>query len=177
MIRALFKSENGEKPVEVRLERMIDERAGAYWLTAGDASLEIEVQSAGEAGGGVMRAGGRVHRYFAARRDGKVFVWLDGRTHVLEIVERTVQRAGAGGAEVSRRGGSGAITAPMPGTVLKILAESGAAIEAHEPLVVMESMKMEMTLSAPRSGRVKEVLCRAGELVEMGRVLMKLEEA
>lgn len=173
MIRAIYKAAGREEPVEVRLERRAEGREGAYLLTVGGHTAEIEVL--GEAGGqGVIRAGGRVHRYHAARRDGTVFVWLDGRTYVLEAVDRTVRRAG-GAAAAGPAGG--AITAPMPGTVLKILAGPGDTIEAHQALVVMESMKMEMTLSAPRAGRVKEVRCRAGELVEMGRVLVTLDEA
>ncbi|KAB2945072.1 MAG: acetyl-CoA carboxylase biotin carboxyl carrier protein subunit, partial [Phycisphaerae bacterium] len=46
------------------------------------------------------------------------------------------------------------VKAPMPGTILKILVKPGDVVTAHQPLVVMESMKMEMTLSASGAGRV-----------------------
>jgi 3-methylcrotonyl-CoA carboxylase alpha subunit len=68
------------------------------------------------------------------------------------------------------------LTAPMPGTVLKVLVAPGQRFEAHAPLVVMESMKMEMTLSAPHAGRVGMIECRPGQLVAMGAVLMRFNE-
>ncbi len=64
----------------------------------------------------------------------------------------------------------------MPGTILKVFVSVGQRFEAHAPLVVMESMKMEMTLSAPHPGKVKEVACRPGQLVAMGAVLMRFDE-
>ena len=178
MIRASFKVAGEASLVEVLLERAADARDGAYVLAIGDERAEIEVLpdetgSGSGGGGGLIRTGSRVHRYAAIRRGDVVHVWLDGRTYALEAVERGARRAGGMAGPAA---GGGAITAPMPGTVLKILAAPGQAIEAHQALVVMESMKMEMTLSAPGAGRVSSVQCGEGELVEMGRVLMTLEE-
>jgi biotin carboxyl carrier protein len=52
----------------------------------------------------------------------------------------------------------------------------GDTFAAHDPLVVLESMKMEMTLSAPAPGQVTAVRCAPGDLVEMGATLLQLTE-
>lgn len=67
--------------------------------------------------------------------------------------------------------------APMPGTVLQCSLAEGQAVEKGQPLVVMESMKMELTVSAPSAGLVKAVHCQAGQLVDRGAVLIELESA
>lgn len=74
-------------------------------------------------------------------------------------------------------GGSGIvqIAAPMPGRVLRVHATMGEEVAARQPLVVVEAMKMENELSAPRAGRVRAVLVGEGQSVEAGRVLVEME--
>ena len=68
------------------------------------------------------------------------------------------------------------VTAPMPGTAIRVLVEVGQAVEARETLVVLEAMKMEMPLPAPRAGVVRAVHISEGETVGRGEVLVELEE-
>jgi biotin carboxyl carrier protein len=56
-----------------------------------------------------------------------------------------------------------------------VLAEPGATVSAHAPLVVIESMKMELTVTAPADGNVAEVLCEPGGRVDRGAVLLRME--
>ncbi|HWL92986.1 MAG TPA: acetyl-CoA carboxylase biotin carboxyl carrier protein subunit [Phycisphaerae bacterium] len=98
---------------------------------------------------------------------------MDGRIHSFELVDRSAQRSGAASAQGNLAGDT--VIAPMPGTILKIHVAAGDDISTHAPLIVMESMKMEMTLAAPRDGRVRAVSCEAGQLVEMGKLLLTLE--
>lgn len=67
------------------------------------------------------------------------------------------------------------ITAPMPGRVVRVLAQPGDEVELRQPLIVIEAMKMENELRAPKSGRVKEVAVEAGASVEAGRLLIVIE--
>jgi propionyl-CoA carboxylase alpha chain len=67
------------------------------------------------------------------------------------------------------RGGS--LLAPMPGVIVRVLAEAGAAVAAGQPLVVLEAMKMEHTVTAPSDGVLAEVRTTAGQQVEAGQVL------
>jgi acetyl/propionyl-CoA carboxylase alpha subunit len=69
-----------------------------------------------------------------------------------------------------------AITAPMPGTVIKVLVEPGTHVTARQPLVVLEAMKMETPLVAPYEGTVKAVHVSEGERVAGGALLVELEE-
>ena len=76
--------------------------------------------------------------------------------------------AGAGGSE-------GAVRSPMPGKVVKVLVAAGAKVTRGQGVVVVEAMKMENELSAPRDGVVKEVSVTEGQPVEGGALLLTLE--
>jgi biotin carboxyl carrier protein len=82
-----------------------------------------------------------------------------------------------------RRGASAAgpaagplrIVAPMPGKVVRVPVRPGDRVDARQPVVVIEAMKMENALSAGRIGIVREVLVQEGMSVEAGRPLVVLE--
>src|SRR5690606_30755301 len=95
----------------------------------------------------------------------------DGRVYRLHARGGVARRAG----QAAAAGMLADLTAPMPGTIIALKVGAGERFEAHHPLVTMESMKMELTLSAPAAGRVKEVCCSVGQLVEMNAVLLRLE--
>ncbi len=67
------------------------------------------------------------------------------------------------------------LTAPMPGTVLKVLVAPGDAVRAGATLLVLEAMKMEWPLRAPRDGVVTRLACREGDLVQPDMPLVELE--
>ena len=71
--------------------------------------------------------------------------------------------------------GGDAIAAPMPGLVKRMRAEAGQAVEKGQPLAILEAMKMEHTLTAPRDGVVAEVLASEGSQVSDGDLLLTLE--
>jgi 3-methylcrotonyl-CoA carboxylase alpha subunit len=163
----------GGEPVVVELQRAGDASAPTFIAVVGSERAEVEIHSVGE-GAGWMRTHGKVRPFYTHRLANAVQVWLDGRTYDLEIVENTPRRAGRSAAA---SGAMEDLKAPMPGTILNVNVTEGDTFNAHAPLIVMESMKMEMTLSAPAKGRVKEVMCRVGQLVELGTLLAKLEAA
>ena len=70
---------------------------------------------------------------------------------------------------------AGSLLAPMPGLVLRVLAEPGMAVTAGQPLLVLEAMKMEQTVSAPADGVLAELHAKAGDQVSTGQVLAVLE--
>jgi acetyl/propionyl-CoA carboxylase alpha subunit len=69
-----------------------------------------------------------------------------------------------------------AVTAPMPGTVIKVLTEPGAQVAARQPLVVLEAMKMETPLVSPYDATVRAVHVAEGDRVAGGAVLVELDE-
>ncbi|MCH1867957.1 biotin carboxylase N-terminal domain-containing protein [Nocardioides sp. CFH 31398] len=66
---------------------------------------------------------------------------------------------------------AGSLTAPMPGTVVRLVAEQGASVSAGETILVLEAMKMQHTVTAPADGVVTEVAVAAGQQVAAGEVL------
>lgn len=70
----------------------------------------------------------------------------------------------------------GGLTAPMNGSIVRVLVEAGQQVEAGAALVVLEAMKMEHSIRAPHAGTVKALYCREGEMVSEGAVLVELEE-
>jgi 3-methylcrotonyl-CoA carboxylase alpha subunit len=68
------------------------------------------------------------------------------------------------------------LTAPMPGTVVKVLVHEGVTVQARQPLVVLEAMKMETPLSSPYDATVRAVHVREGDRVAGGAVLVELDE-
>ena len=102
-----------------------------------------------------------------ARLRDRVIVALDGLVYTFETGE-AARAAGRGG------GGSGLVTAPMPGKVIAVLVAVGDVVEAGQPLVLVEAMKMETTLAAEIAGRVQKVGATPGQLVEAGQVLVEI---
>jgi acetyl/propionyl-CoA carboxylase alpha subunit len=68
-----------------------------------------------------------------------------------------------------------AVTAPMPGTVIRVEVEPGDEVEARKPLVVLEAMKMEIPVHSPFSGTVSAVHVAAGDRVAGGALLVELD--
>lgn len=100
-------------------------------------------------------------RYWAST-DGEVFV---------------IRKAGADGPPASASGHRAhdhGLEAPMPATVIRILAQPGQALRRGDVVVILEAMKMELPLRAPRDGIVERIRCRPGDLVDAGQPLVEL---
>jgi 3-methylcrotonyl-CoA carboxylase alpha subunit len=96
-------------------------------------------------------------------------VFVAGHSHALTLVDLL----GIGGAEHDEEGTG--LLAPMPGKVIALLAKAGSAVEKGAPLLVLEAMKMEHTISAPRAGTVKAFRYAAGDQVSEGAELVDFE--
>jgi propionyl-CoA carboxylase alpha chain len=107
----------------------------------------------------------RVYRIQQA--DGVTYVDASDGSSALQDVPRF--------GDPERAAPAGSLLAPMPGLVLRVLAEVGAAVTAGQPLLVLEAMKMEQTVSAPADGVVAELRAKAGEQVSTGQILAVLE--
>ncbi|OAN46890.1 acetyl-CoA carboxylase biotin carboxyl carrier protein subunit [Chloroflexus islandicus] len=72
--------------------------------------------------------------------------------------------------------GDNLIRAPMPGTILQIVAQPGAKVKRGQPIIVLEAMKMNNSIGAPRDGVVAAILVKTGQSVGYGEPLAQLAE-
>jgi biotin carboxyl carrier protein len=106
-----------------------------------------------------------------SRRHGQHLVHVD--VHVVPVTVRVPGRWRSGSdAEGPSATGPVSIVAPMPGRVVKVLVAPGDAVLARQGLVVVEAMKMENELRAPRAGTVADVRVREGAPVDANAVLV-----
>jgi len=156
------------------------------------AKLEVEIR--GEAGNRSIRLDGKeLACDWRALGDGRYSLLLDGRVHDLavelddaaaavlgrdgELTLRLVDpRRPAAGSELEERGqGLRRILAEMPGKVVRILVSPGDTVVLGQGLVVLEAMKMQNEIPAPRRGTVKDVGVAVGRTVSSGDFLLSLE--
>ena len=102
---------------------------------------------------------------------GRLELWLDSERHLLEEERRGTGAGGAG----ANGGGDDVMAAPMPAKVVRIAVAPGDAVTEGQTLVVLESMKMELGVTAPRDGRVRKVGAVLGVIVPAGTALVELE--
>jgi 3-methylcrotonyl-CoA carboxylase alpha subunit len=94
-------------------------------------------------------------------------VFLDGESWRLTEIDPLAARAGEDPT-------AGRLTAPMPGRVTQLMVEPGVSVRRGQPLIVIEAMKMEHTVTAPGDGVVEAVRVAPGDLVEEGAELIAL---
>ncbi len=73
-------------------------------------------------------------------------------------------------------GKAGALTAPMPGNVIAVVAKAGDSVSEGDRLLVMEAMKMEHAITAAQDGVIAEMLVSQGDQVEQGALLVRMQE-
>ncbi|GAA1575134.1 acetyl-CoA carboxylase biotin carboxylase subunit [Actinomadura kijaniata] len=154
----------GGDPVEVRVQGRAHDATVAIGDTRARASLRRDGDTL------TLVHEGRTLT-FAAARDGHT-LWLGRDGHAWSLTEHV--RAETGGATAAT--GDGVLRSPMPGTVLAVKVAEGEAVAEGQPVVVVEAMKMEHTVTAPVAGVVKRLPVRAGAQVALDAVLAVIEE-
>jgi biotin carboxyl carrier protein len=112
---------------------------------------------------------GKRHRFYVLRGRDSIAVWLDGHTYYVPA-EGGTRAAHAGGSHSSE------VSALMPGKLLRVEVSAGDAVAEKQIVAVMESMKMETALHSPRAGRVAEIRRRPGDVVDMGEIILVIED-
>jgi 3-methylcrotonyl-CoA carboxylase alpha subunit len=115
-----------------------------------------------------VESDGRLYTVFVAGAAGSRWAYHEGHVYREELLNPPP------GGRARRADTALPLTAPMPATVLKILALPGASVSRGETLIILEAMKMELPLRAPDDGVVEAVHCREGELVQPETVLIEL---
>jgi biotin carboxyl carrier protein len=117
--------------------------------------------------------------YFVVEKDGtkyrilvreigeRTYVWVNGQTLILERPKS--EAVGIVGSSDSH------LTAPMPGTLRKLLVTEGQAVEPKQTVAILEAMKMEHNLRAPRAGKVAKIFFKEGDVLEADATVLDLE--
>src|SRR3984957_10675002 len=163
-----------ERKLVLRLQERLQEVVvvvipGGYQLVLNGRSVRAS---------GTLGRGGAVHAQLDDSRVNAAVVITGERRHVfyrglswpLALVDTLY--VGGEGDDVE-----GGLRAPMPGKVVTLMAEPGAVVEKGTPLLVLEAMKMEHTITAPRKGKVVSFHVAAGDQVADGAELVEFEEA
>jgi biotin carboxyl carrier protein len=113
---------------------------------------------------------GKTRSFRCTAEDGAVVV--DGERVEVAIHDPRSLRASGVGAAAS---GPKALKAPMPGRVVRVLVTEGEVVEVGQGCVVIEAMKMQNELKAPKAGVVRKLAAGVGETVGAGAVLLVVE--
>jgi 3-methylcrotonyl-CoA carboxylase alpha subunit len=154
---------HGEHVIEVAARRAGDR---VHLATAsGERVFDWEELGPGEY---LLRENGRQRRCVVAKDGDERWIWIDGHVHHLRLETQSRKRSAAP---------SGELVAPMPGQVLKVFVTAGDAVRKDQTLVVLEAMKMQYEIAAPRDGVVEHVHAAAGAQVPGGVALVTLADA
>ncbi|HXF16662.1 MAG TPA: acetyl/propionyl/methylcrotonyl-CoA carboxylase subunit alpha [Burkholderiales bacterium] len=128
-------------------------RLSASATPADDQSLNVELDG--------RRSPARV-----VRRAGDITVFCDGRSYLLAFEKAAV---------IEEEDPSGRLVSPLPGSVIRVLVSSGETVVKGQALMIIEAMKMEHTVTAPRRGTVKQIYFGEGQQVVEGVQLLEFE--
>lgn len=116
----------------------------------------------------VLLDGQKRNASILATADGVLTVWTEGREHRFMLDDPATRIAKA-------EAGSGRLSAPMPGTLVRVMVEEGQTVTRGTPLLVVEAMKMEHTITAPADGTITALPRTAGDQVFEGEPLVVFE--
>jgi biotin carboxyl carrier protein len=169
----------------MRLLISVDGRPGDLEMTHQDASYRFRYHS--ERSDGRLREAsimqvepgiysvllnGRSHEAKVVAGPEGFYVDLEGLRSVVEVRDpRSMTRGGRGGPGDGRQ----TVNAPMPGKVVRVMVQEGDRVEIGAGLVVVEAMKMQNELKAPKAGTVVQLKAVVGATVAMGEMLAVIE--
>jgi biotin carboxyl carrier protein len=146
---------------------------GRYRVTWKGRSYDVDALALEHGAASLIVDGESFGAEFEPGKD-ELAVLVRGQVTKLDVATERQLRMRAASAAFSVEGKQ-LITAPMPGKVVKLLAKVGDEVQAGQGLVVVEAMKMENELKAPRAGKVTEIHVQEGQAVENNAKLVAVE--
>jgi len=144
-------------------------------VTIGNQQTEVDPRAAGveilavRADEIDLRVNGHLHVVPYAIQGSTISFSFEGEIYFADVADKGVR------AKARHRDAS--MSAPMPGMVLKILVKPGDVVAKGAALLILEAMKMEHQITAPRDGEIAAVHCKEGELVQGGVELVAMKES
>ena len=127
---------------------------------------DVKVEPVGQGAFVVSTSSGQRQAWAVSSPSG-AWVFIDGTVYLIPAKARNGRRRPSDE--------EGALTAPMPATVAAINVVAGQRVVRGDVMIVLEAMKMELPITAPRDARIKRIACAQGELVQPGVPLIELE--
>ena len=125
---------------------------------------ETSVEAEGKPGRVIVTVGGEAKLAHVTRTGDTWWIHMGGRAHEVLFHEQGSQSSS----------NEGSLKAPMPGTVLEVMAKEGQRVREGQHLMTLEAMKMEHKILAPKPGEVTKVHFSEGERVDMGSALVEI---
>ena len=122
----------------------------------------------------VVLMNNRVYRCSPERSPtGATEVIVNGQRIPITVRDKKRLRSGAGGSASAT--GKASLTSPMPGKIVRVLVSAGDEVVANQGLLIVEAMKMQNEVLAPKAGKVTEVRVVEGQTVNAGETLAVIE--
>jgi biotin carboxyl carrier protein len=132
--------------------------------------IEASLTSLNNGGLVMLRKENRTRELHVLKQDSSSYAVMVNGRHLIAQVEKNNGKA----RKRQEQTNNGLLNAPMPGMVIDVLAREGQCVERGDPLIVMESMKMQMILRAPQAGEVIHVAVGRKDQVEKGTMLVQI---
>jgi biotin carboxyl carrier protein len=144
-------------------------------ITVDGESLSIDFRSVSGQPVYSLLVNGQSYEAYVQAAEAGLEVLLQGQLHVVEVENERHRklRESSGGPAV--HSGEFNLKSPMPGLIVAVPVVEGQAVVKGQDLVILESMKMQNELKAPRDGTIGRVRVRAGDSVEQNQVLITLD--
>jgi pyruvate carboxylase subunit B len=157
--------------VEGQEYRVEVETEGA--IAVDGAPFEVDLQSIDGGFHYSLLAGATSLEVFVEHCEDVCFVSIEGQRYQVKVEDERQRRAGR------RRGaaletGDAEVTSPMPGLVVAVLVEEGQQVRTGEGLLILEAMKMENEIRAPRNGLVEQLKVSPGQRVSHDELLVRI---
>jgi 3-methylcrotonyl-CoA carboxylase alpha subunit len=144
--------------------RAVPRGDGAYRLLLGDHSVIAR------AGTDCISVDGVTHRASVVRHGDELTVIRRGRNHVFSLIDPLMPPG-------ARGSGDDRVVAPIPARITHVLVQAGDIVTKGAALIVLEAMKMEITLTAPRDGTIDVIRYGVGDMIEEGTELIHFADA
>lgn len=137
-----------------------------------DEIVEVDFASVGEGDLYSLLVNNESFEAMVEERDGVWYVLMRGDLYEVNVVDERTQLLRARAGAIVPDTGEIAIKAPMPGLIVAVAVEVGQEVQAGDKIIILESMKMENELKAPRAGRIERINVQPRQSVEQHQVLV-----
>jgi biotin carboxyl carrier protein len=158
--------------IDGRSYRLDLERAESGWLCRLDGQ-EVQIDAVLARPDVLsLRIGNKAYEVKCERVAGEIHLWVGSARFAVEVRD---PRSLRGRARAADDQGPRKLTAPMPGKIVRVLVEAGAAVEAGAGVLVVEAMKMQNEIKSPKKGTIQKILVGVGAAVNAGDLLAIVE--